>query len=484
MIERYKQLRAQAETKRAVGRWYCDRPECEGDPHEGFHWCEHPLEGPHESSCRHARHAQVPPEGDWFVWLIMAGRGWGKTRTGAEWLAREAQQHPSAHYAVIGRTTQECREVCLEGVSGLLRALDLRLDSPAYNRTTGEIRLKNGAVIHAYSAEKPESIRGANLSGAWVDEIATWRYIQVWTEGLLPALRIGRPRIAATTTPRRTTLVRDLVGRTDGSVVVVRGTTFDNEANLSPEALMELRRRYEGTRLGRQELMGELLGELEGAVFDEFRWDKHTIEGTRTLDSPFPVYRGIDFGYHHAPCLWIEVQGERCIFVFHELHAEKQTTAELAVEVLATDRELGVPEDVPAYVDPAGKGRSVQTGESDIAVLERAGISVQKADERWGPEARVEVIKELLREDRLYISREGCPYLIEAIEEAIWDTHAGIEGAPKETYKKDGKWDHHLDALGEALIRIFPPEGNVVAIESASSEGPWTPGYYSSSQFG
>lgn len=414
----------------------------------------------------------------------MAGRGWGKTRTGAEWLAREANDHPQSHYAVIGRTTQECREVCLEGMSGLLPVLGLRLDSPEYNRTTGEIRLGNGSVIHAYSAEKPESIRGANLSGAWCDELATWRYIQVWTEGLLPALRIGHPRVAVTTTPRRTTLVRQLVARNDGSVVTTRGSTFDNAKNLSAEALKELEHRYEGTRLGRQELMGELLDDVEGAVFDEFRWNEHTVEGTRTLDSPFPVYRGIDFGYHHAPCLWIEVQGERCIFVFRELHAQKQTTAELANEILLVDRELGLETNTPAYVDPAGKGRSVQTGESEIAVLERAGISVQGADERWSPEARVEVIKELLREDRLYISRE-CPDLIEAIEEAVWDVHVGIDGAPKETYKKDGKWDHHLDALGEALARIFPPQGAAVASDTATDAvGPWSEGYYSSSEFG
>lgn len=228
-----------------------------------------------------ARPQQLPPDGGWFVWLIMAGRGWGKTRTGAEWLANEARTHPGSEYAVVGRTTQECRETCLEGISGLLKALDLRLDSPGYNRTTGQIRLDNGAVIHAYSAEKPESVRGSNLSGAWCDELATWRYPQMWTEGLMPALRIGRPQVLVTTTPRRTSLIRDLFTRDDGSVIITRGSTFDNEANLSPEALAELKRRYEGTRIGRQELMGELIEDVEGAL-----WQRDMIDAYRAMAAP------------------------------------------------------------------------------------------------------------------------------------------------------------------------------------------------------
>jgi phage terminase large subunit-like protein len=179
---------------------------------------------------------------------------------------------------VIGRTTEQCRETCIEGESGLLRALDLRITSREYNRTTGEIQVGDGSVIYAYSAENPESLRGPNLSGAWCDELAAWHYEQTWTEGLMPALRIGTPRVLVTTTPRRTKLVRDLASRDDGSVVVTRGATFDNEANLSPQALIELRRRYEGTRIGRQELYGELLEDIPGAL-----WSAATIESTRAV---------------------------------------------------------------------------------------------------------------------------------------------------------------------------------------------------------
>lgn len=233
----------------------------------------------------------------------------------------------------------------------------------------------------------------------------------------------------------------------------------------------------------RQLLQGDWSAREPGAVFDEFQWDIHTVEGTRTPDSPFPSYRGIDFGYHHAPCYWMEVQGKRTVFVYGELHAEKHTTDEFAKAIITRDKEAGITtSEAPAYVDPAGAGTNLQTGESDIAVLTRNGISVQKQDERHSPRERVNLIKQLLRENRLFISRD-CPYLIDALERAVWDRH-GTDGAPKETYKKDGMWDHPLDALGEALARIFPPYGPAAAAQTVESAGVWTPGHYSESEYG
>ena len=222
---------------------------------------------------RDARPEQLPPPGEWFVWLIMAGRGWGKTRTGAEWLAREAQSHPGLNYAVVCRSRPDTRAVAIEGPSGLLVALGLSRDCKQYNRSTGEIWLDNGAVIRSYAAESPDRLRGPNLAGAWCDELAAWRYEEAWTEGLMPALRIGDPRVVVTTTPRRTRLLKDLLARDDGTVFLTRGSTFDNHANLSAAALQELKRRYEGTRLGRQELEGELIEDVEGAL-----WTRDMLE--------------------------------------------------------------------------------------------------------------------------------------------------------------------------------------------------------------
>ena len=140
-----------------------------------------------------------------------------------------------------------------------------------------------------FGADSPDSGRGLNLSGAWLDELAAWPYpYETWTEGLAPALRIGdRPRVVVTTTPKPIKLLRDWITRDDGSIYITRGSTFDNAKNLSETALAELRARYAGTRTGRQELYGELLDQAEGAL-----WQRHWIEDTRiTADKMPPLYR-------------------------------------------------------------------------------------------------------------------------------------------------------------------------------------------------
>jgi phage terminase large subunit-like protein len=158
-----------------------------------------------------------------------------------------------------------------------------------YNKSSYKIIFKDGQVVHMFGADSPDAGRGLNLSGAWLDELAMWPYpYETWTEGLAPALRIGdRPRVVVTTTPKPIKLLRDWTTRTDNSVYVTRGSTFDNAKNLSETALIELRARYEGTRTGRQELYGELLDAAEGAL-----WIRDWIENTRiTPDKLPPLYR-------------------------------------------------------------------------------------------------------------------------------------------------------------------------------------------------
>ena len=158
-----------------------------------------------------------------------------------------------------------------------------------YRRNELQIILSNGSVIYGYSAENPEKIRGANLWGAWADEVGSWRYSATWYEGLLPALRKGEhPRIVVTTTPRPTRLIHDLVSRADGTVHVTRGATWENADNLSDVALAELRHRYEGTRLGRQELEGELLEDVEGAL-----WNRAQIEDLRVRPEEVPELKRV-----------------------------------------------------------------------------------------------------------------------------------------------------------------------------------------------
>lgn len=229
-----------------------------------------------------ARSNQLPPPGDYNVLLIIAGRGFGKTRTGAEWIAEQAALHPNTEWAIIAPTWRDCRKVCIEGTSGLLKAL-LPGELHSVNASDLTVRLNNGSRIYGYSADGYERIRGSNLAGAWVDEMAVYASPEdLFSEALMPALRIGEnPRVVITTTPRPIKFLRDLLARDDDSVAVVRGSTWDNAANLSKTALSELKSRYEGTRTGRQELEGELLVDIEGAL-----WNRDQIDATRVHKVP------------------------------------------------------------------------------------------------------------------------------------------------------------------------------------------------------
>ena len=230
---------------------------------------------------------------DWNVWMIMAGRGWGKSAVGSQWIVDQAMRNPGGEYAILAPTFRDTRKTCIEGTTGVLAALnDGELSQ--YRRNELQILLTNGSVIYGYSADQPERIRGANLSGCWADELGSWRYEETWHAGLVPALRKGEnPRVVVTTTPRPTALVRDLMGRKDGSVHVTRGSTWENARNLSAVAIQELKRRYEGTRLGRQELEGELLDDIEGAL-----WSRADIDATRVGRDAVPdlirVVVGVD----------------------------------------------------------------------------------------------------------------------------------------------------------------------------------------------
>ena len=173
----------------------------------------------------------------------------------------------------------------------------------------------------------------------------------------------------------------------------------------------------------------------------------------------------MDFGLHHAPVLWIEVAG-RNAFVFAELDARGQDLHATAEDILRVDAEFGLAGvDVEMFIDPAGLGTSYQTGKTDADVLREHGIQVANMDnrDRYDRATRTGFLKYMLRTRRLWISRD-CLYLIDAFERAQWDRVGGT-GALKDSYRKDGLWDHPLDALGEALIRLFPSFG-AAAVES------------------
>lgn len=222
-----------------------------------------------------ARPSQLPPEGDWRVWLIMAGRGFGKTRSGAEWVRVMANLHVGARIAIVGATLHEARSVMVEGKSGLL-AVGPRKQRPRFEPSLRRLTWPNGSLGLLYSADEPESLRGAEHSHAWGDEIAKWpRGIDTWTN-LSLGLRLGQlPRAVLTTTPRPVPLLKTLLG--DRSVVRTGGHSADNADNLPPAFLRSVEASYGGTRYGRQELGGELIEDFEGAL-----WTRALIERCRT----------------------------------------------------------------------------------------------------------------------------------------------------------------------------------------------------------
>lgn len=219
---------------------------------------------------------------DWSIRLFSAGRGAGKTYTGAAWAVQQAELHkPGLPGLLIAPTFQAVREVMVEGQgSGLLALLGDRLVN--YNRSTYEITTRSGSKLYMRSADRPDSIRGLNLAWAWADEVAAWTRPEAWHEGMMPALRIGeRPQVMVTTTPRRVRLIRDLYDRFrdgDESVVLQTATMFDNP-HLSQIAKDELLNIYGGTQLGEQELYGKLIELVIGAI-----WRQEWIQRTSHAD--------------------------------------------------------------------------------------------------------------------------------------------------------------------------------------------------------
>lgn len=219
-----------------------------------------------------ARDEQVPPDGDWSTWLVMSGRGWGKTRTGAEWVHERVRQG-ARYLALVAPTAADARDVMVEGPAGLL-ACARDSERPIYESSKRRITWPNGAVASLFSAEEPDRLRGPQHDTAWCDELASWsRLDEAWSM-LQFGLRLGTPRCLVTTTPRPVKVVRDLLA--DPSTVVTRGSTYDNAKNLAPSFLAEVKRRYEGTRLGRQELYAEILDDTPGAL-----WTRAMIEAAR-----------------------------------------------------------------------------------------------------------------------------------------------------------------------------------------------------------
>ena len=226
-----------------------------------------------------ARQNQTPPDGPWTAWILLAGRGFGKTRTGAEWVRSQAESGRAGRIALVARTPAEIRDTMIQGESGIL-SICPPWAMPEYESTKRKLTWPNGATAFLFSSYEPDQLRGPQFDAAWCDELASWKYPRDTWDNLAFALRLGPdPRCVVTTTPKPVALLRELVARPD--VIVTRGTTYDNEDNLAPSFYSHIRSQYEGTRTGRQEIHADLLDQSEDAL-----WERQWIDDFRIEQAP------------------------------------------------------------------------------------------------------------------------------------------------------------------------------------------------------
>lgn len=352
-------LLAQEEAKLAAIRaskpshWYCDRPDCDGEPHGKWRFCKHRCDAPwddvnrrcaggcgrsvlehHGGPCRHARAVQREPEGvDWLVWMVQAGRGWGKTRTGAEWVIDNYRRRGVMTGTIVGRTTAEVRSTMVEGPSGIVACSppDFRA---LYEPSKKRISFPNGAFIEVRAAEEPDSTRGLNSEIVWCDELASWVDARkgeldpdtTWSN-LMLGLRLGvHPRALVTTTPRNNRLVRDLTKDEklrSGLTVLVRGTSYDNLRNLSQNYRRVILDPLEGTRAGRQEVLGELLDEDDMVAFGDWHVDRMTVPSFK-LPASWTRYAGVDYGLTAPYAVeWGAKDNDGRVWIYDEAGAPK-----------------------------------------------------------------------------------------------------------------------------------------------------------------
>ncbi len=230
------------------------------------------------------RPKQFAPAGDWWVWLVMAGRGFGKTRLAAEWV-REMAARP-VRFALVGRTASDVRDTMVEGENGIL-ACSPPWDRPTYEPSKRRLTWKSGAIATTFTADEPDMLRGPQQHYAWCDELATWKYLQESWDNLMLGTRLGElSRVIVTTTPRPLGLLRRLAK--DPHTILTTGSTYENVDNLSPVFKAQVVARYEGTTTGQQELEGRLLDESPGAL-----WKRATLDAARVKVAPVDLSRVI-----------------------------------------------------------------------------------------------------------------------------------------------------------------------------------------------
>ena len=401
-----------------------------------------------------ARPEQVPPPGDdWAIWLYMAGRGAGKTRSAAEWIRDKAKDTTKGklRFALVARTAADVRDVIVEGESGIIN-VSPPSERPLYEPSKRRLTWPNGNTATCFTADEPDGLRGPQFHYAWADEIAAWRQtpdaagMTSW-DNLRVGTRLGTaPQILATTTPKRVPVLYNLLAEADrtGRVVISRGSTMDNAGNLSETYLEAITGVYAGTRLAAQELYGEMLSDVEGAL-----WVLDLIERSRQTTIPLAAplrIVGVDPSVAENPkdecgIVVCASTGERDLYKRHAWVLEDATVHgapdRWANAVVAMARKWGCP--VVAEVNQGGAlvRNAIQTIDPTVKVLE--------VHSKFGKALRAEPITLAYEQNRVH----HLNYLSDLESQMC----AWIPG--------EGKSPDRVDALVHALtaLLIKPPEG-------------------------
>lgn len=386
-----------------------------------------------------ARDNQLPPDADWFIWLLLSGRGFGKSRVGAELVRRWAKEGHSP-IALIGQTKADVRDTMVEiGDSSILKVSPPWF-MPNYEPSKRRLTWPNGVQAIIYSGDEPDQLRGPQHAKVWIDELAKFMYPQETWDNTMMGLRIGeKPQCVVTTTPRPIKIIKDLVK--DKKVLVTRGHTLDNRDNLAPEFLSYIMAKYEGTKLGRQELAGEILSSLEGLVYDSFDAETCVIP-RRAIPSDWPRYFGQDFGPNNTAALWYAMEPATGFLYLYRTYLRKASVPEHAENF----KELSKDELIMRKVGGNHQEQEIRDGYS-LAGWHLAEPNIRKVEEQ------INRVYSLHGQNRIYVFSDLNEYLDEKMSFSYEVTKEDLM-----TDKIHNESTYHFMAAERYLVSDFRPD--------------------------
>jgi len=411
-----------------------------------------------------ARPKQLAPDGDWLTWIVRAGRGFGKTRTGSGWVHERAMEEPGRWIAMVAKTPADARDYMIEGPGGLLKNTPPE-QRPAYYPSNRRVVWPNESWATIYSSEDPDQLRGFSGDTGWFDELAKYKNPRECWDNLQFGMRevsADQPRVLITTTPRPIPLLEEIENK-PASVTVI-GSSYENRANLSPIWFSETLAAYEGTRLGRQEIHAEILDDVEGRVYSSFSRvafpDGNVDESV--VDTGAEILIGQDFNVNPMAGVIAVRAGDEC-HVLDSLEVLTSNTEEVAAEY----RRRYPNRRIIVCPDPSGKARktSAPVGVTDFTILQRYGFEVR------APNAAPPVVDRINNAQAMFLQGDRRRVRIHPRAKALITALSGL------TYKegtsipdKGSGFDHVTSALDYLLWQEF----NVLQIAYASGFGTYT----------